>query len=177
MNTECRFMSLGYGHLTQVNMIWAVSKLGSAQVTRLLAQAKAEERFLDWTSRRPMKTLVFLTNGMVIGSPFSVTTLYQRLRKATEQRVIVDQETLNGLTAESAKLLSDAYKAAKMNKEEFFAKYLDTDTTQDDADASVRDGYMSLPDEEYDPDGEDANNDDDEDDEEEDDGDEAENEE
>lgn len=177
MNTECRFMSLGYGHLTQVNMIWAVSKLGSAQVSRLLAQAKAEERFLDWTSRRPMKTLVFLTNGMVIGSPFSVTTLYQRLRKATEQRVIVDQDTLNGLTAESAKLLSDAYKAAKMNKEEFFAKYLDTDTTQDDADASVRDGYMSLPDEEYDPDGEDVNNNDDEDDEEEDDSDEAENEE
>ena len=170
-------MSLGYGHLTQVNMIWAVSKLGSAQVSRLLAQAKAEERFLDWTSRRPMKTLVFLTNGMVIGSPFSVTTLYQRLRQATEQRVIVDQDTLNGLTAESAKLLSDAYKAAKMNKEEFFAKYLDTDTTQDDADASVRDGYMSLPDEEYDPDGEDVNNNDDEDDEEEDDSDEAENEE
>ena len=82
-NTVVRFVSLGFGTVTQVNMIFGVMRVNTAQAQRLLREAKEENRYLDWTSRRPTKTILLMTNGMVIGSPFRVDTIYSRLVRAT----------------------------------------------------------------------------------------------
>ena len=84
MTSDIRFVSLGFGHVAQCNMIWGAARKGTAQSQRLMNKAKKEGKYLDWTATRALKSLIFLTNGYVIGSPFNVSTVYARLRKATE---------------------------------------------------------------------------------------------
>lgn len=82
MTTPLRFVSLGHGHVACANNIWAVVRTDTAQNRRLLRKAKEQGLYLDWTARRPMKALVLLDNGQVIGSCFSVTTIFHRLSEA-----------------------------------------------------------------------------------------------
>lgn len=82
---DLRFVSLGEGNTVCANNIYAVMPLRTAQSQRLLKKAKADEMFLDWTGHRSLKSLVFLTNGMVIGCFFSAATVFKRLNIATGQ--------------------------------------------------------------------------------------------
>ena len=90
MISTLRFVSLGHGHVACANNIWAVVKINTAQNRRILARAKAEDRYLDWTAHKPMKALVLMDNGSVIGSSFSVATIFGRLNKACEYDVTRD---------------------------------------------------------------------------------------
>lgn len=77
--TPLCFVSLGFGNVICANQIFAVSRLNTAQGRRIIASAKAENRFLDWTAHRPVKSLVITMDGRVIGSPFTVGTIHKRL--------------------------------------------------------------------------------------------------
>lgn len=90
MISPLRFVSLGHGHVACANNIWAVVRINTAQNRRLLAAAKAEGRFLDWTAHKPIKALVLMDNGIVIGSSFSVSAIFGRLNKACEYDVAND---------------------------------------------------------------------------------------
>lgn len=94
MISPLRFVSLGHGHVACANNIWAVVKIKTAQNRRILARAKAEDRFLDWTAHKPLKALVLMDNGSVIGSSFSVATIFGRLNKACEYDVAKDMKLL-----------------------------------------------------------------------------------
>lgn len=94
MSTDLRFVSLGFGHAAQCNMIWGVARKGTAQSQRLLAQAKKAGTYLDWTAKRQLKSLIFMTNGYVIGSPFNANTVFTRLKRATFEDVVsLDPQT------------------------------------------------------------------------------------
>ena len=95
MISPLRFVSLGHGHVACANNIWAVVKIKTAQNRRILARAKAEDRFLDWTAHKPLKALVLMDNGSVIGSSFSVATIFGRLNKACEYDVAKDLKLLD----------------------------------------------------------------------------------
>lgn len=90
MIAPLRFVSLGHGHIACANNIWAVVRNNTAQNRRLLAAAKAESRFMDWTAHRPIKSLVLLDNGLVIGSSFSVAAIFGRLNRACGYDVAKD---------------------------------------------------------------------------------------
>lgn len=90
MNSQLRFVSLGFDHVVCANRVWAVVQPNRAQSKRLMARAKSEGTYLDWTCTKKMKALVLLDNGYVIGSPFSVSTIYGRLRRSTEYEVETD---------------------------------------------------------------------------------------
>lgn len=94
MISPLRFVSLGHGHVACANNIWAVVKIKTAQNRRILARAKAEDRFLDWTAHKPLKALVLMDNGSVIGSSFSVATIFGRLNKACEYDVAKNMKLL-----------------------------------------------------------------------------------
>lgn len=89
--SDLRFVSLGFGNICQVNEIWAVMRIGSAQSRRIIADAKDEDRFFDWTGKRAMRSIILLKNGMVCSSPFSATTLYNRLKAATAPITLIDE--------------------------------------------------------------------------------------
>lgn len=87
-----RFVSLGFEHLVQANMVWQISAYKSIQVKRLVKQAKKDGMLLDWTARRGIRSIVFLTNGYLIESPFNVKTLLGRLTRAVTDTLIVNDE-------------------------------------------------------------------------------------
>lgn len=95
MTTELRFLNLGKGHVICANNIWAVIRPKSAQNTRILREAKADGRFIDWTSHKPLRSIIMLDNGKVIGCQYSVATVYQRLIK------LVQFDTMNEMAQEA----------------------------------------------------------------------------
>lgn len=110
---------MGFGTVCQCNMIWAVMRVGSAQSQRILREAKAEDRFMDWTARRPMKSIVLLTNNIVIASPFAVTTVYNRIRRATETNTSMDFPTQKEITAQEAAADMEDDEDAEVNDGEY----------------------------------------------------------
>ena len=48
---------------------------------------------MDFTANRPTKSIVLLTNNVVVTSPFSVATILGRLRTATENSITIDSKT------------------------------------------------------------------------------------
>lgn len=90
--TTLRFVSLGFEHVVQANMVWQISRYKTIQVKRMVQQARKEGMLLDWTARRGIRSAVFLTNGYVIASPFNVKTLLGRLCRAVEGDMIVSDD-------------------------------------------------------------------------------------
>ena len=104
MNVALKFVSLGFGHAAQCNEIWMIIRQNSAQAQRLSVAAKKEGKFLDLTAHRKTKSIIMFKNGFVAGSPFSVKTLYNRIRKAVSDELIIDGKT----EREIAEALSEA---------------------------------------------------------------------
>ena len=92
--TELKFVSMGHGHVICANKIWAVVRTDTAQSKRLIRNAKLEGSYFDWTARRPMKSILLLDDGSIIGSCFSVTTIYNRLCEACNYEVSKDEKLL-----------------------------------------------------------------------------------
>ena len=113
--TDLRFVSLGFGNICQANEIWAVMRIGSAQSRRIIADAKADDRFFDWTGKRAMKSIILLKNGMVCSSPFAAATLYKRLKDVTVPPVIVEAPRM-GNTLETYKEIE--YTPSDVDEEE-----------------------------------------------------------
>ena len=49
--------------------------------------------YLDLTARRHRKSIILFKDGHVAASPFSVKTLYNRLRKAVSDEIILDSRS------------------------------------------------------------------------------------
>lgn len=81
MVTQLRFISLGKGHVVQANNIYAVVRPNTANNHRILAKAKTDGHYWDWTCGKPTKAIVIMDDGLVIASFFSVQTILGRLEK------------------------------------------------------------------------------------------------
>lgn len=137
--SDLRFVSLGFGNICQANEIWAIMRIGSAQSRRIISDAKADDRFFDWTGKRAMKSIILLKNGMVCSSPFAATTLYNRLKAVTVPPVIIEAPRM-GNTLETYKEIeytpSDVDEEEDMEQEEID----DGEARYDDSDDSDFDG-------------------------------------
>lgn len=147
MTSDLRFVSLGFGHIIQCNMVWAVIKVSTAQAQRLVKQAKKNGTYLDWRAGRACKSIVLCTNDRVIASPFSVVTVFNRLKRATTEFVSVDFQTEH--------ILQKEWKKRDVSETEFDDEYLDDeedtyeddeDTEEDMTDAEYEDEEDELPD-------------------------------
>lgn len=134
MNADLRFVSTGFGTIVQCNMIWSIMRIRSEQSKRIVREAKSENRWLDYTARRPMKSIILLTNNVVIGSPFSVATLYGRIREATERSLGFDTYTEQRLRTEAKKHISE----------------IEEDYSEDEDDTEREDGEFEDLDEDQD---------------------------
>lgn len=107
MSQDLRFVSLGFGNAAQCNQVWMVMRDNTAQAGRIAAAAKSSGQYLDLTARRPRKSIIIFMNGVVAGSPFSVKTLYNRLRKACTDEVHVDAKSEKEISDEEEDALDD----------------------------------------------------------------------
>ena len=94
MISTLRFVSLGFGHVVCANRIYCVVRVNTAQNRRILSRAKEEGRFMDWTAHKKMKSLVLLDDGTVLGSSFSVATIFSRLNKVCGYDVTKDTKLM-----------------------------------------------------------------------------------
>ena len=124
LTSELRFVSTGFGTIVQCNMIWSIMRVKTQQSRRIIRAAKKEERWLDYTAGRPMKSIILLTNNIVIASPFAVSTLYGRIRAATEHALGFDTFTEQRLKTEAKKHISE----------------IEEDDIEDDEDSELEDG-------------------------------------
>ena len=90
--TALKFISMGHGHVVCANKIWAVIRNDTAQSKRIIKKAKQEGSYYDWTARRPMKSIVLMDDSSVIGSCFSVSTIYNRLCEACNYEPAKDEK-------------------------------------------------------------------------------------
>lgn len=94
MISTLRFVSLGYGHVVCANRIYCVVRVDTAQNRRILKCAKTEGRFMDWSAHKKIKSLILLDDATVIGSFFSVATIFSRLNKACGYDVTKDTKLM-----------------------------------------------------------------------------------
>lgn len=83
MNSPLRFVSIGHGHILCANKIYAVIRHNTAQARRIMAAAKEQNKFFDYTCRRGTGCIIIMDDGAVIATTFSVQAIYGRLNAVT----------------------------------------------------------------------------------------------
>lgn len=118
MTSSLRFVNLGKDHILCANTIWAIVRLNTKQNKRILAQAKRDGKYLDWTCHHKTKTLILLDSGMIIGSFFRTSTVYRRLKEVTMYDYTNDPEFIKKQEANEAREERDEEFAQDDDEEE-----------------------------------------------------------
>ena len=87
MLTQLHFCAIGFGHSICANKVYMVLNPNTKQAHRMVKDAKKEDRWLDATCRRPIKSVILMDDGKVIGCPFSCKTTLARLIRSTEDYI------------------------------------------------------------------------------------------
>lgn len=87
MLTQLHFCAIGFGHSVCANKVYMVLNPYTNQGRRMVKEAKRDGRWLDATCRRPIKSLILMDDGKVIGCPFSCKTTLARLIRSTEDYI------------------------------------------------------------------------------------------
>ena len=74
-----RFIQTGFGNGVCANQILAVLVPDSAPNKRLLTQARKDQRFLDMTCGRGVRSMLLMLDGQVVGCAMSPRTMLLRL--------------------------------------------------------------------------------------------------
>lgn len=91
MMTELKFVHVGMGNIANAGRIVAMIRPGSQCGKRILKTAKNNGLYIDACLGRPMKTLVLMDDGGVIGSAITPKTLMKRCN-GTEESNVADEE-------------------------------------------------------------------------------------
>lgn len=75
------YVNVGGGGYISLQKIIAVFdyNVNLAKTRNLMREKKAQEKFMDFTESRACKTLILLTSGDLIGSPFSPEVIVKRI--------------------------------------------------------------------------------------------------
>lgn len=93
MTGNLRFVYTGFGTAVQANEIWALMRTKGKVYKTFLEKAKKDGTWVNWTAGRAAKSILLLNNGYVISCAYSVKTMYERIRRATEENKPVDLST------------------------------------------------------------------------------------
>lgn len=84
MLTQLHFCAIGFGHAVCANKVYMVLAPNTNQSIRMRQEAKTEGRWLDATHRRPIKSIILMDDGKIIGCAFSPKTILARLIRSTD---------------------------------------------------------------------------------------------
>lgn len=84
MMTNLRFCAIGFGHAVCINKIYMLTLPGTNQGHRIVKAAKDDERYFDACYHRPLRSLILLDDGQVIGCSFSPATILLRIQRACD---------------------------------------------------------------------------------------------
>ncbi len=73
---------IGYHNFIKVEKVLAITSLKTAQEKRAREDALDERRYIDCTSNKQTRSLIFLQGGYVVGSSFVPQTLVERIDNA-----------------------------------------------------------------------------------------------
>lgn len=90
--TELKFVHVGMGNIANASRIVAMIRPGSKCGARILKSAKQSGGYIDACLGRPMKTLILMDDGGVIGSAITPKTLMKRCNGEIESNVSDEDE-------------------------------------------------------------------------------------
>ena len=85
--TELKFVHVGMGNIANACRIVAMIRPGSKCGARILKSAKQSGGYIDACLGRPMKTLILMDDGGVIGSAITPKTLMKRCNGVEEGNI------------------------------------------------------------------------------------------
>lgn len=94
MNKALWFVPVGFGNVVCANRVLCVMNPGTAPAKRRLKQAKEVGRYIDMTLGRPLKSLLLLDTGDVLGSALTSATIQSRLQGETPNSLPAETEPL-----------------------------------------------------------------------------------
>ena len=92
MKTELKFVHVGMGNVVCANRILAMIRPHTECGKRILKSAKQTGGYIDACLARPMKTLILLDDGGVVGSAITAKTLMKRFNGVEESNVETEDE-------------------------------------------------------------------------------------
>ena len=92
MTTELRFFHAGMGNYVCANRVIAMITPHTVCGKRILKTAKNTGMYIDACLSRPMKTLLLLDDGGVLGSCITAKTLARRANKEETENPFEDKE-------------------------------------------------------------------------------------
>lgn len=90
MMTELKFAHIGMGNIVCASKIIAMIRPNTQCGKRYLKNAKTDGTFIDACLSRPLKTLILMEDGRVIGSAITAKTLMKRCNGVEEGNVSDD---------------------------------------------------------------------------------------
>ena len=86
------FVPLGFGYTVCANRVVAILRMNTKQTKSIIARAKKDGRYMDWTYSRKTASIIVLDDNTVIGCAFSPSPVYGRFMNACKivQGVIED---------------------------------------------------------------------------------------
>lgn len=96
MNTELRFIPVGYGNSVCANKIVCVLKLKGVATQRRFKEAKSKNQVIDLTQGRATRSLLLMDNGRLIEVALKPQTVLSRLNAKDEmlnEAARIDEET------------------------------------------------------------------------------------
>lgn len=78
MKTDLKFVHVGMGNIVCANRVLCIIRPGTECAKRMLKSAKQSGAYIDACLARPMKSLLLLDDGGVIGSAITTKTLMKR---------------------------------------------------------------------------------------------------
>ena len=89
--TQLRFLNLGFGHAVCANKIFFITKVDTKQSGRIIKEAKQNGKWFDATCRRPLKSILIMDDGTVVGCFLTPGTVFNRLMNILEDNLIEEQ--------------------------------------------------------------------------------------
>ncbi len=79
MKKKLNFLSIGFNNYISVEKIIAITGTNTNPIKKNIRQAKSENRLIDCTMGKKVKSAIFMENGTIVLSAIAPLTLYQRL--------------------------------------------------------------------------------------------------
>lgn len=73
-------INIGFGSMVPKNRIIGIDETGSSPIKRMIKKAKDENRVIDVTRGRKVKSVIWIDNGTVYLSSVSAATLANRMQ-------------------------------------------------------------------------------------------------
>lgn len=92
MTTELKFVHVGMGNVVCANRVMAMIRPHTECGKRILKTAKNSGSYIDACLARPMKTLILLDDGGVLGSAITAKTLMKRFNGHEESNIDIEED-------------------------------------------------------------------------------------